>query len=312
MKYRILIFIFFIAAGTLIFAQEADTSKIRNNKSDEDTSWNQDEDWSKWEKDWDKEWNKWDSEFGHFRFKGRPSISINYGFSKLGLKDIKGTFADPGSIELKLGYVDERVIKKESNLLDYETHFFHVGNINSDLGKAASTELSSNNWRFGFGSSEGYGYKMGNSAVLLNHGFSLDWTRMDVKGSNVPLDSAQLSMYNKSFRFGTSWTGNIEIRIIPQLAVDASYERSIIFKRHLFWKWAGSVVVETAGQFLITQFVDEILDSSPYAAPIVNFVLKNALSYGIYELRKDKMNWPFETPSPLTADQFKVGFTFVF
>jgi len=36
------------------------------------------------------------------------------------------------------------------------------------------------------------------------------------------------------------------------------------------------------------------------------------LSYGIYELKQDKMNWPFETVPPLAFSQFKIGVSFVF
>jgi hypothetical protein len=96
------------------------------------------------------------------------------------------------------------------------------------------------------------------------------------------------------------------------LAIDASYERSIVYPRHLFWKWGMGMIIEGAGQGLVNLFVEKILDSSPLAAPIVNFLLKNALSYGIYELRQDKMNWPFETVAPLAFDQFKIGISIVF
>ncbi|HSP87628.1 MAG TPA: hypothetical protein VLN45_05810, partial [Ignavibacteriaceae bacterium] len=66
------------------------------------------------------------------------------------------------------------------------------------------------------------------------------------------------------------------------------------------------------GHWALDSFVDEIMDSSPYAAPIVGFVLKCALSYGVYELRQDKMNWPFKSAAPLAYDQFKFGMTFTF
>lgn len=309
MKIKLLFVFLFLSAGVFVFAQQKDTSKVSNDT----TYWDNDEEWQNWEKDWDKEWNNWEAEFGHFSFKGTPAISVNYGFPKMTMKGLSSTFAKPGNIEIRLGYASERTLRNHEGLLDYSNHFFHVGNINSDLGNASAKELSSNNWRFGFGSLSGYGYKFGSSGLLLNHGFSIDWTKVDVKG--IPATAAdvqKLEMYNKDFRFGTSWTGNMEIKIIPQLAVDASYERSAVFERHLFWKWAGSVVVETAGQVLIDQFVGEIVNSSPYAAPVVNFILKNAFSYGFYELRKDKMNWPFETDAPLMIDQFKVGMTFVF
>jgi hypothetical protein len=32
----------------------------------------------------------------------------------------------------------------------------------------------------------------------------------------------------------------------------------------------------------------------------------------MYQLRQEKMNWPFNTAPPLAYDQFKFGVTFVF
>ena len=100
--------------------------------------------------------------------------------------------------------------------------------------------------------------------------------------------------------------------MIHYVELNASYERSIVFRRHLFWKWLGSALIETAGQVAVDKFVDEIMDSTPCAGPIVSFVLKNALAYGAYELRMQKMNWPFKSEPPLSYDQFKVGINFVF
>jgi hypothetical protein len=94
--------------------------------------------------------------------------------------------------------------------------------------------------------------------------------------------------------------------------LDAGYERSIVFQRHLFWKWAGSGLIEAAAQGLLDGFIYKIFKSSPAAGPIVNFLLKNALAYGIYELRQEKMNWPFNSEAPIAFDQFKFGVSVVF
>ena len=72
------------------------------------------------------------------------------------------------------------------------------------------------------------------------------------------------------------------------------------------------MALDDGAQFLLDQFIDEIGESSPYAVPVVNFFLKNGLSYAVYELRKDKMNWPFDSAPPLCIDSFKFGLTFVF
>jgi len=78
----------------------------------------------------------------------------------------------------------------------------------------------------------------------------------------------------------------------------------------LFWKWAGSAVIEEVANGLLDVFIKEIFRSSPAAGPIVNFLLKNGLSYGIYELRQEKMNWPFSSAPPLAFDSFRFGITF--
>jgi len=316
MKTKLLTILCALLFSSIItFAQEHDSSLVRDVKPAEDTTFSDDENWGDWEKDFDKEWDKdWKDWGSHsFKFKGMPSVSLNYGLAKLSRKDLTGSFSKPGMIELRLGYQTEKSIKNHEEIIDQSNKYFHLGNINSDIGTISNTKYNSNTWRFGLGNSSGYGYKLGNSAILLNHTVSIDWSRIDIKSSiSSPGDSSILSLYNKSFRFGTTWNGGIQVKIIPQLAIDASFERSIIFERHMFWKWAGSLIVESAGQMLIDHFIGEILDSSPNAAPVVNFLLKNALSYGIYELRKEKMNWPFETASPLAYDQFKFGLTFIF
>ena len=83
-------------------------------------------------------------------------------------------------------------------------------------------------------------------------------------------------------------------------------------RRHLFWKWAGSGIIEAASQGMLDHFIGKIGKSSPMALPIVSVILKSALSYGIYELRQEKMNWPFNSAAPLSYDQWKVGVTFNF
>ncbi len=251
----------------------------------------------------------------HEEFKGKPTISLNYGLSKLTTKNFDETFARPNLLELKLGYTHENNDDVEENILDYNYKYFYVSNISTDLSNTSSnsTDLKTNMWRFGFGRSSGYGYKLGSAAIIPYHTYSFEWSNLKMTDNPATInDQTITNLYNNSFRFGTSSEGGIRFKIIPHLVLEAGYERSIVFPRHIFWKWVGSSLIEAAGQWGVDSFVDEILDSSPYAAPVVNFVLKNALSYGIYELRQEKMNWPFDTVAPLSYDQFKFGVTFEF
>ena len=63
---------------------------------------------------------------------------------------------------------------------------------------------------------------------------------------------------------------------------------------------------------MLDNFIDEVSDSSPYATPVVDFLLNNGLSYAFFTLKKDRMNWPFETEAPLTYETIKLGITITF
>lgn len=267
----------------------------------------------------DTGWGHWkhhNFEFTFFNgeFEGRPTVSFLYGFSKINMENLPELPSKPNLIELKLGYTSINHTWEDENIIRYRYRFGYVSNFSTDLsGKNSSADIKSNMWRFGFGRSTGYGYDLGSFAIIPYHSYSVDWSQ--VKFTNLSSNSADqklLDPFNNNYRFGTSMEGGIKIQIIKHFMIDGAYERSIIFPRHLFWKWAGSVAVEVLGQVALDNFIDEIKDSSPYAAPVMSFLLKNALSYGIYELRQSKMNWPFSTVAPLAYDQFKVGITFVF
>jgi len=248
-------------------------------------------------------------------FSGKPTISFNYGLVKTTLRNFDESFKNPGLAELKLGYTRQSSNFMEENILNYNYKYLFISNVSADLsgGNTNTGELKADLWRFGFGQASGYGYKLGDAAIIPYYAFSINWSQLKMQSTPITTnDLNTTNLFNESFRFGTSTEGGVRFKIIPHLVLEAGYERFIIFPRHLFWKWAGSVLIEAAGQWGIDGFVNEILDSSPYAVPVVNFILKNALSYGIYELRQDKMNWPFNTVAPLSYDQFSFGVTFVF
>jgi len=283
--------------------EEADTTKPND-------EWNWEWD-SESDSSWD--WDNWDDNVMKYTLRGSPTITVNYGLSKMSIHNFSEDFADPRSFEVKLGYTTQRVTKKSEDIVRYSYRYLHLSNISTELADIpeTSTEMETNTWRFGFGRASGYGYQLGESAIIPYYSYSFDWSRIEFKEGPADLvDFAKANMYHESFRFGTSTEGGLRITIIPQITVEAGYERSVVFQRHLFWKWAGSAVLEAAGQWGIDSFIREIMKSTPVAVPVVNFLLKNALSYGVYELRKEKMNWPFKSEAPVSYDQFKFGLTF--
>jgi hypothetical protein len=291
-KQFVLISILFFSASLLINAQDT---------SDTDESWH-------WEWDDVKEWTGW--------WKKKPSVSLNYGFSNLSRKDVVAPFADNNLIELKLGYTTRRGSRYAKFLNRHRFRYLFITHNSSKLagGSNTTSDIESSNWRFGFARSSGYGYSIGKTAAIVPYfTWSLDWTKMDFTYDSLTTnDKRVVDLYDGSFRFGSSNEAGLRIQATRLITFEAGFERSIVFERHLFWKWTGSAIIELAAHGLLDVFLNEILESSPEAGPVLFLILKSALGYGLYELRKDKMNWPFSSAPPLVFDNIKLGFTFVF
>jgi hypothetical protein len=304
-KLSILFSIIFLLTSGLIKAQDDST------KTDNEWDWHWS--WNNWE-----EWKDWDIDFG---FKHtQPAISLLYGLATMDRSDLQTQFVDPALFEVKLGYIKDKPAWKTDYIINHSYNYLYLSNESNKLAgkEPVGSEVESDMWRFGYGSSSGYGYKLSeSSAIILYNTWTLNWSNIDFKYPDGPTfipDSSVdiLNLYDETFRFGTSNEGGIRVKVFDNVMLDAGYERSIVFQRHLFWKWAGSALIEVTAQGLLDGFIHKIFRSSPTAGPIVNFILKNALSYGIYELRQDKMNWPFPSEAPISYDQFKFGMTFVF
>jgi hypothetical protein len=304
-----LLFLLLLSLGLIVrtYAQNAEPSST-------DTS-GTDTEWKDWDNNQDKDWDHVSANLFDFKIKGAPTINLDYGGARMNLKSIHDKFAKPGMLELKLGYTSEKSYNGSDYVKKYDFKYFHISNFTANLsGNQNSNDLITNCWRFGLGDATGFGYELGNGFVITPYNMSsFDWTMVNMQ--KTPSNAADIyttDLYNKTFRFGNSVQGGIQVKFTDNIGIDASYERSIVYSRHLFWKWGGSEIIEVIGQSLVDKFVEEILDTTPSAVPVVNFLLKNALSYGLFELRQDKMNWPFETVPPLAFDTYKVGFTFVF
>ena len=251
----------------------------------------------------------------YFR-NGKPSIDISYGFANAKLKDSGIDFERNGIIDLKLGY-KYTAQYRHGNIVRFRNSYVH-GSLISPQIDLKSNDLEAETWRFGIGSATGYGYKLGRkSSVVFHNSNSLTWTRYDGNYSGFSYDSAayneifqKLEPFSESFRFGTGTEAGILIPIWGILGFQMQYDRTLVFPRHMFWMWLGSAAIEFTAQSAIDLFIIAILKSTPEAVPIVDFILKNGLSYGIYELRREKMNWPFNSEKPLLFDSFKLGFTF--
>jgi hypothetical protein len=250
-----------------------------------------------------------------FSSEGKSTaIIIDYGSSQISRNNLNDSFAKPNLIELKLGYIERHLVSATENIYSNELRNLFIGNISTRLsGNSDLSGLKTNTWRFGINRTQGYGYSFGTSGLTLNSEYSFVWS--SIQFLNMPADSAGKkieNLYNKQFKFGTSSEANIQFDFTKNIGINAGYERAIVFERHLVLKWLGSEVIEFAATFAMDNFIQDFIDRAPAVAPIVNFLLKNGLYYGLYELRREKMNWPFQSAPPIVFDQFKFGMTFSF
>ncbi|HEX3072137.1 MAG TPA: hypothetical protein VHP30_00865 [Ignavibacteriales bacterium] len=268
-------------------------------------SFTQAQNFSGW--DWDDEdWDDWDN--------GSPYIEFSYGTTKMDLRKSSAEFTDPGYVSLKLGYAD--FSRDENHLAHLEAGYVEAANISTEINSGkAGTKLNSDLWRFGIGAKDALGYHWGEFAVMPYTSGSINWSRFKIKDFVKPVEGVitdHIENFHEQVRFGMLSEGGISIQPSSLVSVNIGYEKAIVMPGVLFWKFLGSAGIEVAGIGLLDEFIEEIEESSPMAAPIANFILKSGFSYAMYQLRKDKMNWPFTSETPLTYDTFKFGVTFTF
>jgi len=257
-----------------------------------------------------------------FVYKSRPMIEVNYGVGFPGHNGITNDFAAIGNWDIKLGKSERKIFK--GILLDLNERYIfgsYLSSTQQNFIENNDEDILTDAFRFGFGSRDGVGY--GGSFLSVTPYISQDfvWTKLNSYETRSPIASEDslanniLKDYYGTFRFGDKSSYGVKLEFASLFQLSLNYETNIIYRRHLFWYWAGSFAVAEIGYNILATFTDEIVDNSPVLGPLVNFALKAGYLFGYYYLRKDNMNWPFNPNGnevPLTYDTINVGFTMVF
>ena len=152
---------------------------------------------------------------------------------------------------------------------------------------------------FGYEKAIGYGYKFSEKTSLrFLNGSDIHWTWFNVSNDapsgldapDMPLLHPDLTYLSDGVRFGQKYSSEIDFEIYNGFCLVASADRNIIFPRFVFLEYLGSEIIFLVGSGLLSTFTNAIKKSSPRIYPVMNFVLNSALSYGITELQKKKMN----------------------
>jgi hypothetical protein len=179
------------------------------------------------------------------------------------------------------------------------------------------TENISAFYNFNFLSYSGYSYDFGeNLSLRLLNSSNMSWSYLEFQDIYfpfaVPIETASQDFGN-DFRFGMKYSSEANLRILKPLSLTFTGDRTVVFPRTIFWEWAGSWMILNITESLLDRlFIRKIQESSPFATPIVNFVLHSALQFGFSELQKRNMNWPFNSANPLIIDDIRIGLQFEF
>ena len=248
------------------------------------------------------------------KYFSKPSIEVSYGLSDIQLNGNDYNLANAGMIEMKLGFTRQSTSKYSKDVFNYRNSYLFLSNASSDnYSNSNNPGISNDLWRFGLGSKEAYGLKLGSVSLMPYTSNSFAWSELTYPtDQESEAGNSALADFNNAFRFGTTTEAGINLQITPGLSIQPKYEIADIYPRSLFGKQMMSSVIEAGGILLLDGFVKSIMKHTPVAGSIVNFVLKNAYEYGFYQLRKNQMNWPFTSVAPLRYNTFKLGMAFTF
>lgn len=254
----------------------------------------------------------------NYMINEKPFIELDMGFSNPFYHEnvFKEKFAKIGMLDLKLGFEHLKTLSGHGLVQKSKSNYFFLQNYNNNLpfSEQKYDELNLEAWRAGLSFRKAYIYDLGSGTKLQLYntdGFGWTLLRFPVNAKTT-LDQASIDLFGKDLRFGNQTEGGLKFSITDNIGINAGFERALVYPRFMFWYWAGGEIVYYSGEECINMFVKSIEKSSPEFAPIVYFLLQNAWSYGYYELRKDRMNWPFETVPPFMFETFKLGLSFRF
>lgn len=235
-------------------------------------------------------------------------VEVSYGFGNLNHNKIKENFNDVSLSEIKVGRRFTGPAGNYKILSLNDSYLFSSYVTDNTISTENSTKIKAELWRFGLGYRKGFGYNFAGSILYLHNQFGFIWNKSSFNFNQINLSENSQSILKKydDLRFGTISSGGVDLRLMSFLGVGALYETTVIFPRHLFWKQSASFFIELFSQTGIDFFTEGVLlKSVPRITPIFYFLLKNGLSYFFYTLKQDKMNWPFNTETPLTTQAIK-------
>lgn len=249
------------------------------------------------------------------RAGSKPFLQAGYGLDRLEHRQTSGSFADLGRIQVTLGFSELLPFREKLLSLDERSAYGAYAGTGTSWKTADSNSVQGKVWQLGLAFKGGYGYPVGaDLAIVPAFGSSFDITQLSTTrpSSLQAADSSILDRYEGSFRFGHTAEAELRFELSRSFSLSGSYQLSVIYPRVVFWQWVASYGLAAVSMGVVSQFSAELVRSSPSIGPIVSWLLKGALAYGIYAVWRDDMHWPFKSEAPLTHQSGLLSLSVVF
>lgn len=260
---------------------------------------------------------------------GRGNIRVGFDFllpSQLDLLRLATGYSTPSivgspslspaaALEVDFGRLNTRRGNPEEGVYRLEGTSIAVTTLSPTLAFRNRTQVAVEGWRIGFRLSGGHRFSSdGRSGMYLLHSGGWTWSYIRSGSPSTDGDSAanahaiaDIAGYRTS-HFGANTAATIGYSIGGLLTIEASYQRVLLYKNHVFFPWLGSLLLEGIAQSLLSTSLSAAEQRNPHAAAIATLILRSALSWGIYELRRTSgQHFPFGGNTPMLWDEFRIG-----
>jgi len=249
----------------------------------------------------------------------KPYLDVYYGNAQLSRQGMSGEISNTDIYGIAIGVKKEKEHKESDEVIIQDKN-----GISLTLGSAQDLQqsdslfqgvsLTNTNaldfWSLGFINGMGYGYKWGSSTLMLTVEDNTSWTSINPRTYSLmqsPADWQYIMDFDGTMRLSSSMTSSLEFRVSNTVSLTGGYTWNQVMPRHLFWYWMGSEIIEGLAGNAVDRLIENFTEMSPKSQPVMHFVLKSAVLYGMKEMRRKYMNWPFETASPMNITYWNIG-----
>jgi hypothetical protein len=243
------------------------------------------------------------------------TATLGAGFPSMKLDGFDGRFAPVNLLEARFGRQQAWGLSRSRDVLRYKSSYFTVGAISTELAEEADPgETETTHWRGGLGERKGYGYRIGDNAFIAPyHGTTGLIAHLDVEDPPAdPGDAHALETFDGSTNVATAFEGGFALGLSRSMTLDVGYEQMVAYPNWVVFPAVGAGVVHGIALHMADRIARHVARDSPRAAPIVSFILRNAISFAIYNQRRREVNWPFGGDPGVLTEGAKVSFTYSF